>query len=440
MDRLRIRAVEAYARPGAPAASLASPHQPKPPRAIFGLDFGTAFTKGVIQFERRFYVVDWSAAIRSEERHLIPSVFSESKDGLIVLGTKTEGGWKRIDQIKMRLLQPQAAEDLDAQCEAVIFIGAALRYAASWFAGVVASVAGKPPSWRLHLGLPAKSWDDEQMCGLFGKIAEAGRALAHEPGPITRAAARSCLDKACSTSAPTTCVMPEFACQLYSYLYSAQRQRDLHALVDIGAGTTDVAFFNVHESDGEDVLPMFSARVEKLGAHYLIGALAGVKGEAREWQDADSSATDDEVAERLCETPPEVTVRRRAYLNTLGHVVNESRASAAMLYPTSRVFTGEAELRLFLCGGGSNIAAIRERFLEMSRYASQRFGLSIAVIPLPRPRGLIGDLDESNYHRVAVAYGLSHLAADLGKVRRLCEVQPYIPQAWVGPEDRDASR
>src|SRR3546814_6264125 len=85
--------------------------------------------------------------------------------------------------------------------------------------------------------------------------------LAYGAQPLSREGAKSSLHVARSASVRMVAVLPEFACQLYSYLNSAQRQSGLHALMDVGAGTVDVAFFNVHERDGMDVLPIFSAEI-----------------------------------------------------------------------------------------------------------------------------------------------------------------------------------
>src|SRR3546814_5393556 len=64
MARLRIRAAMADAS----INQLTGPVSSEGHRtAILGLDFGTAFTKAVVLFEQRYYAVDWSGTVRSEE-------------------------------------------------------------------------------------------------------------------------------------------------------------------------------------------------------------------------------------------------------------------------------------------------------------------------------------------------------------------------------------
>lgn len=438
MSKLRIHAPESLAKLDqspdfiSTAAEQAS--------AILGLDFGTAFTKGVVQWRGKHFVVDWSSAVSGADPCLLPSTFSEHDDGRIVLGRKSGPSWVLHDGIKMRLLLSAAIHDDDAKCNAVLFVATAFRHACDWMRRRYASVATCAPPWRLHLGLPAASWDDEATASLFQTIAEAARNIAHQQHPISRESATRELRAAEISSSTTTSVMPEFACQLYSYLSSPQRQRDLHALVDVGAGTLDVAFFNVHECEGGDVLPIFSAAVEKLGTHYLIGALVGKKGESLEWQDTDSAALNDEIARKVNEPTEAVEQRRGAYLNCLADTINVGRLQAQKKYPTARAFHGEEPLRLFVCGGGCKIATIAERVRRIAEVVRKTYGMSVSVIPLPRPHGLVGDVGDEQYHRVAVAYGLSHRASNVGNVIGRRNIEPYVPAVSLGIEDRDATR
>lgn len=441
MSRLVIRAAESVAQREQLLPAVPSSQTARSPRAILGLDFGTAFTKGVIQWEGRHHIVDWSDSVAAQDRNLMPSMFSEHTDGTVVLGARNGVGWVRCERIKMRLLlSTQNDDDERAQEDAVVFVAAAFRHAYEWCRCRFASVAVRAPRWRLHLGLPSASWDNDATATVFRKIADAARSLAHEDGPVSRLSARRLLNCSKSSSTAMVDVLPEFACQLYSYLFSAQRQRDVHALVDIGAGTLDVAFFNVHEHEGRDVLPIFSAAVEQLGTHYLIGALAGKAGESLEWKDADSSAADGDVSGFLNEQPSAVTSRRGAYLNGLAGAINKCRVAAYNVYPKSRAFTGTEPLRLFVCGGGASVLSVRERIEKMAFEAKKSLGITIDVISLPRPSELLGDIGPDQYHRFAVAFGLSHLAPEVGEVIRRHNVEPYSSPSAREMEDRDASR
>ena len=64
---------------------------------------------------------------------------------------------------------------------------------------------------------------------------------------------------------------PEFVAQISSYRQSPQRRRDLHLLVDVGAGTVDIVTFHVWEPEETDCYSILEAAVEKLGTHMLLG-------------------------------------------------------------------------------------------------------------------------------------------------------------------------
>jgi hypothetical protein len=406
--------------------------------AILGLDFGTAFTKAVIRSHGDHYAVNWSGAVTTSDPYLMPSSFSEHEDGSVVLGIKQGAGWSHCDGIKMRLLSSPSANSDDAHCDAVLFIAATLRYASTWLAKICQGA--DRPRWRLHLGLPAESWDDESIAGKFRILASAGRGLACQGEALTRERAKQALNTARAAPGGMVTVLPEFACQLFSYLSSAQRQSEMHALMDIGAGTLDMAFFNVHKDEEGDVLPIFSAKVQNLGTHFLIGALAGRSGEHLIWRDGDAAADDQEVVKRLGESCGDVSQRRAAYLSSLARTFNEAREQARMHNPTSRVWRDQEPLDLFLCGGGSRLPTIVEHIRLVVREAKKSNGLSIRVNALPRPQNLVCDMADDQYDRVSVAYGLSQVPGNVGKVIRRHDLEPFEMSSGQEIEDRDATR
>lgn len=435
MTRLEIRAAKSRA---SITQSLSPVIANGSATAILGLDFGTAFTKAVIRFQGDHYAVNWSGAVEANDPYLLPSSFSEHDDGRVVLGTRQGPGWSHCDGIKMRLLAAASAEDSEARCDAVLFIAATFRYASSWFAKVRKRADGH--RWRLHLGLPAESWDDESMASQFRILASAGRHLACLTESITREHARQAL-RICQT-APNrmVAVLPEFACQLYSYLSSAQRQSDMHALMDIGAGTLDIAFFNVHKDEEGDVLPIFSAAVKSLGTHFLIGALAGKDGERFVWRDGDAATDDLNVAQRLGEDRVDVSRRRQAYLSALARTFNEAREQSRALNPTSRVWRDHEPLDLFLCGGGSRLPTIVEHVRLVAREAKKFNNLSIRVSALPRPQNFVSDMADDQYDRISVAYGLSQVPGNVGKFIRSHDLEPFEMNSGLEIDDRDATR
>lgn len=405
--------------------------------AILGLDFGTAFTKAVVRWSGRHHAVDWSAAVEGEDDHLLASVFSESSDGRCMLGACDDAGWSVREGIKLRLLSSASMSAEDALTDAVIFVALAFRYVHSWLRQSSFN-AGQSVRWRLHLGLPTKSWDNSATTENFKSVAQAARLLALMPGPVTRSAALEALTRAEEVERPAVDVFPEFACQLYSYLQSPERSEDLHALVDIGAGTLDLAYFNVFMKDGDALLPIFSSEVEQLGAHYLIAALAGRDGPI-DWLDAESALSDKQAGLKVGCAPSEVERRRSLYLSSVAKVFNSATAAARQVYPTSPAFNKFQSVRLFLCGGGSRIPSLKQRFNIIAREARCVLGVSLQISQLVKP-GDFEDRVDSGFDRISVAYGLSQLAGNIGNVMRSATLDALAPRERVDDKHRDDDR
>ncbi|MBX3712431.1 MAG: hypothetical protein KF800_10755 [Lysobacter sp.] len=404
--------------------------------AILGLDFGTAFTKAVVRWSGRHYAVDWSDAVEGEDHHLLASVFSEAPDGRCVLGAHEVSGWSVREGIKLQLLSSDEVSVDERMADAVIFIALAFRYVDGWLRRSNRDV--EDVRWRLHVGLPTKSWDSDATTETFKTVAQAARVLACMPGPVTRTAAFGALRMTDQVDRPAVDVFPEFACQLYSYLLSPERGEDLHALVDIGAGTLDVAYFNVFMKEGEALLPIFASEVDRLGAHYLIAALSGAKN-ATTWRDGESSLSDEEVGRKLDCPPNDVCNRRSLYLSSVAEVFNLATCRAKLTYPTSPAFQRSESVRLFLCGGGSRISSLQKRFERIAREAATLIGIRFQISELVKPRDIVGKL-ESGFDRLSVAYGLSQNAANIGSVMRSATLEPVLNRSAVEREDRDSSR
>lgn len=443
----RLRDVSADVRELKISAAKARPHAlsaldpvlkvDKGQRAILGLDFGTAFTKAVVNWGGRHHVVDWSDVVDVEDQYLLPSVFSESADGRCVLGVPTTPGWSVREGIKLRLLSYRDGEDANEMADAVIFVALVFRYVDGWLRRQYQAISGAI-DWRLHVGLPTRSWDKGSVTGVFRRVAQASRILAHMDGQINREATVEALNRADEVSKPHVNVFPEFACQLYSYLQSPERGDDLHALVDIGAGTLDLAYFNVFVQDGDAVLPVFASAVEKLGAHYLIAALAGKESEAV-WSDNETALSNEAVAHKLGCASTDISKRRSTYLNSVANVLHSESIRARKMYRSSPAFRDVAAVRLFLCGGGSRIPCLQERFERIARESAERFGVRYQVSGLVAPANLVGNLGV-NFDRISVAYGLSQLAANIGDVIRSARLEPVAPRERFDEKDRDDDR
>lgn len=404
--------------------------------AILGLDFGTAFTKGVVRWSGRYHAVDWSDAVEGEDHHLLASVFSEASDGRCMLGAQEVPGWSVREGIKLQLLSSEGGTN-GCMADAVIFVALAFRYVDRWLRKTNHDAIGGI-RWRLHVGLPTKSWDNDATTGTFKTVAQAARVLACMPGSVTRNGALKTLRMTDQVDRPAVDVFPEFACQLYSYLQSPERGEDLHALVDIGAGTLDIAYFNVFMKESEALLPILASEVDKLGAHYLVAALSGT-GSRHTWTDNESSLTDEEAARKLDCSSNDVCSRRSLYLSSVAELFNRATATARGAYPTSPAFHRSEHVRLFICGGGSRIPSLKKQFERIAREAMKVMGIKFHVSELIQPDRMVGK-SSSGFDRLSVAYGLSQLSADIGRVMRSATLEPLVSPERPDGNHRDDDR
>lgn len=106
--------------------------------AIIGFDFGTAFTKVIVQWRDRHYPIDWSDAVDTSDRFLLPTCFYEQADGTLALGRgplrSTKG--RIVEGIKLRLLEWERGPGTslpESATDAAAFMALALRYVISKF-------------------------------------------------------------------------------------------------------------------------------------------------------------------------------------------------------------------------------------------------------------------------------------------------------------------
>ncbi|MCB1635787.1 MAG: hypothetical protein KDI51_14450 [Xanthomonadales bacterium] len=403
-------------------------------QVIIGLDFGTAFTKAVVRFRRRDYLVDWSTLVSLEDPALLPTGFSEAPDGQAVLGIVPRPGWQRRLRPKVPLLatEPEKLSTMDVE-SAVLFVALAVREVQRWFRTTVPLAAGTPIRWRLHMGLPSESVRGARA-ELFRQVASRAMGLAMSPERVRRAAVAS------TSPYESVSVIPELQAQLRSYLHSPQRQRDLHALFDCGAGTLDIAFFNVHQIEQSDRISVFSSRVDELGAHFLLAAMAGKRGEGLVWRDDDANLALTQIAQKLNADIQDIERRASECLGLQRCRFNDAYTVSHRAYQTGDVMRGIRPLPLLLCGGGSKIDRIRENISRIGDELARHSLVRLEPIPIPDPPqdSLIGDIGD-NYHRVTIAHGLCELPRNLGTLVAPSEIEAFSLDHRV-LVDRDADR
>lgn len=405
-------------------------------QCTLGLDFGTAFTKACVQFRQSTFVIHWDRAVPHCAPCLLPGLFTVKQDEVCVLGS-APGGHVRGD-LKMGLLNG-ASED--SRINATAYWALVTRYIRSWLFAQHASVfSGFQLEWFMNVGLPAVPWDNLQLRGLYQSIALAGWDLGTASGKITIAAAASAFAKVQGNASRQSGQLPrervkafpEFVAQINSYRKSPRRRRDLHLLVDVGAGTVDIVTFHVWEPNEEDCYSILDASVESRGTHVLLGYRASAgELEQTEWEEASARlpVRDFEFQFRLSNGKLDPVQRHfvEQFLLALEKVLRNTKARR---YGTSPAW--QEGVPFFICGGGRDVDAYREaiRKVQAERHMTE--------ISLPWPEGLVpGKLQSQDFHRVSVAHGLSYAAENIGQIERKSEVPDLYRSGSVKVDNSD---
>lgn len=211
-------------------------------------------------------------------------------------------------------------------------------------------------------------------------------------------------------------LMPEFVAQIAGYVRSPQRKNGLHMLMDVGAGTVDIATFNVAYDDvrEEDRYPIFASEVLPLGTHFLMAArLRSLGREQDMWDDLQAIPDEEDLAKRLDADRGRLRAADQEFATRLRgeikRVVSYTRAQRYGKAPEWR-----EGLPVFLSGGGS----------ECGTY-SRAVTVACASCNVPHRRTSFPLLDEAvaggsfaktEFHRLSVAYGLTFDAQSVGRI------------------------
>ncbi|MDW8265064.1 MAG: cell division protein FtsA [Gemmataceae bacterium] len=331
-----------------------------------GIDFGTAFTKVAIRAGPDLVPIEWSAVTGDHSetgRYLIPGFVVRAPDG--------EFCWRRLDHADVRgnLKLPvidQARSDV-CPIEAVAFLALVIRYARAFLYGnadIGQKLKERSLRWELNIGCPTEPHENPEVVETFRHIARAAWRLAgkeriHEDDVL---AAWSSTDTEIGLETEPG-VVPEFVAQIAGYLKSRQKREGLHALIDIGAATLDVATFNIVFPNDHEVspcIPIFFSAVRPLGTHYLRHDRHSRLGLALSWNDAAPVETADDFAREKGISPQEVTtiddVFTKRVAECIFHVLDSTRTNARG-YPQSPAW--REGLPLFITGGAADCPLYR---------------------------------------------------------------------------------
>jgi hypothetical protein len=392
-----------------------------------GVDFGTAFTKAAIRVAESVIPVRWSDEIGGDG-YFLPCVMTLLKDDTVRLGGSPDAT-EECKGLKEPFLPGAVATDLD-RARAIAFVALVLRYCRTFMLQTHRTlVKGRRLAWVLNIGCPTNIYSAETLTQDYRRMFLIAWEISQSPADIRLS------DVVAAMAGPAKSpdqidldsieAIPEFVAQVAVYARSPQRQDGLHLLVDCGAGTLDIATFNVYRKPGtdQDMYPILESEVAPLGTHFLMNEFSALKASVV-WPDIEPVPTNAELRDLFGLRDSEIHQTENRFQEKVTEtVLRVLRKTKQSRHPNAAAWS--SGLPIFLSGGGSS-CPIYEKSVEKA-------GSSMNATPrhsrFPLPEGLARntlDLPDSELHRLSVAFGLTYDPEIIGKVYRRSETPDMI--------------
>jgi len=406
-----------------------------------GVDFGTAFTKVAIRAGFDLVYVDWSAVTGDESptgRFVMP--------GLVVRAPEGDYCWRRSSEsdihtnLKLPLIDMASSDECPVA--ALAYLALVIRNARAFLyqhPDVGRKLVARSLRWELNIGCPTQPHEDPNVVQFFKRISHTAWRLAAEANlRESNIVSAWRMDQPDSSLEAEPGVVPEFVAQIAGYLGSPQVSEGLHALIDIGAATLDVATFNVvipKDLDTTPRIPIFFSAVRPLGTHYLNQNRYTLLGVEPTWDDTAPVEPADCFSNRNDIPQSEVVAADSDFLNRV------SKCIIAVIDATRTNRRGDPNssawregLPIFVTGGGASCELYRRAIetvhegLKQQLSSSSRFRF-VELNPLGT--NVPVSTDDSG-GRMTVAIGLTSDAESIARVVPHREIEPIT----YGKKDR----
>lgn len=404
-----------------------------------GIDFGTSFTKVCFRDigQDRSEVVTFTNGQANLDEALVPTQIAILADGTLRAGL-TQAEWAAIEQriktpikyIKMRLAdlditqesdrwrldrlpeldRPETVENLCAY-----YLSRVITRAQSWIrCNKPDLVKNQKIEWSANVGVPVE-YCDSPAIARFKKVLSLAWLLSNEPQTelFTLESLGQRLNQMRSRIAdnPIDChAIPEISAEVWSCLNSREFDDGFYTFFDVGCGTLDGVSFRYWRDQGEPKVDFYSASVKPLGVSAISQCLA-----------TELNIPEDQVRRDILQSSnSDLTQSRKQIQQLVGRVVMEGRQKHGIHRPVFKDLVFEDGLSVLIGGGGSLINFYKITILGThSAFQHKNAGIPSYVqkaIPTPKDFSMNG-LSSQDFHRFAVAYGLSIPEGDCPEIR-----------------------
>ena len=428
---------------------------------VLGLDFGTSTVKAVIRdaTARQTYLVQFISD--GAEPYLLPA--SAYRTGTTY---SLDEGDCEISDIKLKLLACKARLPVGEFDDACAFLALVIRHCRGWFLDRYASLYRHHDlHWTLNVGVPASSYADDRIVDRFRRLAWAAANLASDAGKPQVRSDDVTLYRQLSLDVyrkdigaaeigdfefqpADVDVVPEIAAQVHGFVQSSRwdgRTRPYMALMDIGAGTIDTAFFYVTNEErsrtrfvfySSDVQPLGVVNLHRERLTWIRDAITrSCVGRPDVFAYLDYLESGVYRFQRVLESVVNY-VPGLEYVTSQAHpLIDDEFFKKRVVAQLARcIMQGKMDhrfqastlhaMRFFLCGGGSRMEFYKRTPAVFNENRSGGLSLATEELPVP-PRFDAPSLPDEEFDRVSVAYGLSW--PSLGTIIRPQDIPPLPP-------------
>jgi hypothetical protein len=407
---------------------------------VIGLDFGTSCTKVVIGTpyeQERAFLVPFSGFGHTSNLHLLPTHLASERNYYFLPRTSEKG---QYSDLKLKLIKTVASPDDERHYEhAVAYLALVFRFARTWFIDTYKSVFGECKlTWHANVGVPSATYENDDLTELYRKAVLTAWMVSTQEGDINKKMVSEVTVSLHNGTAGLEQTIeigafPEVAAEVAGYARSEHRREGLHLLVDIGAGTMDVCGFLLNRSEGADQYPLLSSNVKLYGALQLdlarknavISAISKQHGSLMQdgispiCNDLESYVPDCRGIKTQIIDAQQVFAKgcKTQVRSVLMHLRKNMDPYAA---------AWKTGLPVFLCGGGSAVPMYEEIIDDLSTWLKENTKATGGAkrVSLQKPERLEGRINDADFHRFAVAWGLSWPSWDIGEV--ITKLEPVV--------------
>ncbi len=426
-----------------------------------GIDFGTSFTKVCFRdvARDRSEIVTFTDEVTHLEEALLPTKIGILPDGTLMTGLTTSE-WKpyedqvqtTVEFIKMRLADldlsqcneswrleelpeldnPETVENLCAY-----YLSRIIVRAQTWIRqNKPELIINQQIGWSANVGVPVE-YCDSKAINRFEKVLSLAWLLSHEP-QTERMTIENLHDRlkplrATLEEAAIYChAIPEIAAEAWSLINSLEIDEGFYALFDVGDGTLDGSSFQYRNEAGEKKVDFFFGKVDPLGV------TAFCQQSAKELNLLDTDVKD---TLRGNSTRYSVQLRssktRREIQKLIAKVILKGCRRYVEHGGTLMKRGFEKPLNILMGGGGGQsifyTQAIKDTYSDFKHKDALIPEYEVRSLPAPKDLETNG-ISNREFHRFAVAYGLSIPTGEQPEIRLPSEMEQIKPAPPQGED------